>query len=281
VTWRIAIRHRSGYQYQRPVTSSYNEARISPISSDRQLVLEASVDISPRATTFRYWDWWGTLVHAFDVQVPHDELVVTGTSVEETSAPQPRPDRLATWEELATPGVRDRFAEFLNPTPNVPIDDYVMRCAEELAGSRDPLEACQQVVGWVRQQLRYERGTTTVSTKATDALRQGSGVCQDFAHVALALLRAVGIPSRYVSGYLHPNADADVGVTKAGQSHAWVDAWIGEWWPLDPTNGSEVGQRHVIVGRARDYSDVSPLSGIYHGGPAEALGVTVELTRLA
>jgi transglutaminase-like putative cysteine protease len=281
MTWRIAIRHRSGYQYQRPVTSSYNEARISPISSDRQLVLEASVDISPRATTFRYWDWWGTLVHAFDVQVPHDELVVTGTSVVETSPPQLRPDRLATWEDLARQEVRDRFAELLNPTANVPIDEYVMTCAEELAGSRDPLDACQQVVGWVRQQLRYERGRTTVSTKATDALRQGAGVCQDFAHVALALLRALGIPSRYVSGYLHPSADAEVGETKAGQSHAWVDAWIGDWWPLDPTNGSEVGQRHVIVGRARDYTDVSPLSGIYHGGPAEALGVTVELTRLA
>jgi transglutaminase-like putative cysteine protease len=281
MTWRIAIRHRSGYQYQRPVTSSYNEARISPISSDRQLVLEASVDISPRGTTFRYWDWWGTLVHAFDVQVPHDELVVTGTSVVETSDPQMRPDRLATWEDLASPQVRDRFAEFLTPTTNVPIDDYVLGCAEELAGSRDPLEACQEVVAWVRRQLRYERGTTTVSTKATDALRQGTGVCQDFAHVALALMRALGIPSRYVSGYLHPNADAEVGVAKAGQSHAWVDAWIGDWWPLDPTNGSQVGQRHVIVGRARDYADVSPLSGIYHGGPAEALGVTVELTRLA
>ena len=281
MTWRIAIKHRSGYEYRRPVTSSYNEARISPISSDRQLVMEAKVEISPQATTFRYWDWWGTLVHAFDVQVPHSELVVTGTSVVETSGFPPLPETPATWADLGRPEVRDRFAELLVPTPNVPIDEYVLGCAEELRGSRDPLDACHQVVGWVQDQLRYERGTTTVSTNATDALRQGTGVCQDFAHVVLALLRGLGIPARYVSGYLHPSADAEIGLTTPGQSHAWVEAWVGDWWPLDPTNGSAVGPRHVVVGRARDYTDVSPLAGIYHGGPAEALGVTVELTRVA
>ena len=280
MTWRLAIRHRSGYQYHRPVTSSYNEARISPISSDRQLVLDASVDISPRATTFRYWDWWGTLVHAFDVQVPHDELVVTGSSVVETSPPRPEPEVRMTWDELGAPGFTDPFSELLVPSVNVPLDEDVLVCGEELAGARDPFDAVQQVGTWVRERLRYERGTTTVSTKATEALRQGTGVCQDFAHVALAILRAVGIPARYVSGYFHPKADADVGVAEEGQSHAWVEAWIGDWWPFDPTNGSAVGERHVIVGRARDYADVSPLSGIYHGGPADALGVSVELTRL-
>ncbi len=111
-------------------------------------------------------------------------------------------------------------------------------------------------------------------------LSQGSGVCQDFAHVALALLRATGIPARYVSGYLHPSATAEIGETVAGESHAWIEAWTGDWQAFDPTSGA-VGDRHVVVGRARDYADLSPLHGIYHGGPAEDLGVAVELTRLA
>jgi transglutaminase-like putative cysteine protease len=120
-----------------------------------------------------------------------------------------------------------------------------------------------------------------VSTTAADALRIGGGVCQDFTHLALGLLRARGIPARYVSGYLHPSSQAEPGVVLAGQSHAWVEAWVGDWLPFDPTNGSPVGERHVVVGRARDYADLAPLSGIFHGGPAKSLGVTVELTRLA
>jgi transglutaminase-like putative cysteine protease len=106
-------------------------------------------------------------------------------------------------------------------------------------------------------------------------------VCQDFVHLTLAVLRAMGIPARYTSGYLHPSPDAGVGDTIAGQSHAWAEAWTGEWHGLDPTNGGPTGERHVTVGRARDYADVSPFKGIFQGGPAEALGVTVELTRLA
>lgn len=106
-------------------------------------------------------------------------------------------------------------------------------------------------------------------------------MCQDFTHVALGLLRARGIPARYVSGYLHPSSKAEPGQSVAGQSHAWIEAWVGDWMPFDPTNGSPVGERHVVVGRARDYADLPPLNGIFHGGPAKSLGVSVELTRLA
>jgi transglutaminase-like putative cysteine protease len=281
MTWRIRIRHTTGYEYERPVTSSYNEARITPISFDRQLVLESSVEVTPRAAVYRYWDWWGTLVHSFDLHDPHDELVVTGTTVVETSAPVERPDPPITWQVLADPRVRDQYAELLSTSGYVPLTDGVLDAAADLDGSLDPVETCEAVVASVRALLRYERGTTTVSTTATDALSIGSGVCQDFTHVALGLLRARGIPARYVSGYLHPSADAAPGEVTAGQSHAWVEAWVGDWLPFDPTNGSEVGERHVVVGRARDYADLAPLNGVFHGGPAKALGVSVELTRLA
>lgn len=281
MTWRIGIRHVTGYEYERPVTSSYNEARITPISNDRQLVLESEVEVSPPAAVYRYWDWWGTLVHAFDLHEPHDELVITGTSVVETSSAPYPPASPASWEDLASPAVRDGHAELLSASVYVPLHGGVLEAAAALDPALDPLDTCAAVVDLVRDRLRYERGTTTVSTTAADALELGSGVCQDFAHVALGLLRARGIPARYVSGYLHPSSKAEPGDVVAGQSHAWVEAWVGEWMPFDVTNGSPVGPRHVVVGRARDYADLAPLNGIFHGGPAKSLGVTVELTRLA
>ncbi|HEX3623453.1 MAG TPA: transglutaminase family protein [Acidimicrobiales bacterium] len=282
MTWRIGIRHVTTHEYERPVTSSYNEARITPISSDRQLALESTVDVSPPAAVYRYWDWWGTLVHSFDLHVAHEELVITGSSVVETSAPVAPPATPVTWADLAEPGFRDQYAELLSPSRYVPLDDDgVAAAAAELDPGLDPLAACDDIVATVRSHLRYERGSTTVSTTSSDALRIGAGVCQDFTHVALALLRSRGIPARYVSGYLHPSATAEPGRPVAGQSHAWVEAWVGDWVSLDPTNGGPVGERHVVVGRARDYADLAPLNGIFHGGPAKSLGVHVELTRLA
>ena len=281
MSWRLTIEHTTGYKYRREVISSYNEVRITPISNDRQMVLDSEVAVAPAVSAFRYWDYWGTLVHAFDLHTPHTELAVTGRSVVETSPPLDGPAPSVDWPELAGAGVCDRFAELLAPTRHVPIDDDVVEAAHELAAGASPQDACRAAVAWARSRIRYEKGATTVSSSATDALRQGAGVCQDFAHVTLALLRAMGIPARYVSGYLHPSAEGGVGATVSGESHAWVEAWTGDWAAYDPTNGEVVGERHVMVGRARDYADLSPLQGIYHGGPAEDLGVSVQLTRLA
>ena len=281
MTWRVRINHRTGYEYESEVLSSYNEARLIPLSTPEQLVIESDVRTDPAVTCFRYWDYWGTLVYAFDIHTPHRELVVTSTSVVETGPPDEAPSDIS-WDALSEPGVRDRFAELLAPTTYVPLVDEVLADAAATAcRGRTPRETCEAVGAWVRERLVYQRGATTVSTTAVDALQEGRGVCQDFAHVALALLRSVGIPARYVSGYLHPSANAETGNTVVGESHAWVEAWLGDWEPFDPTNGRPVGEPHVIVGRARDYADVSPLRGIFLGGAASALAVTVELTRVA
>ena len=280
MSWRLQVRHRTGFHYTSEVVSSYNEARIMPVSTPEQLVIEADVTVEPSVRTYRYWDYWGTLVHAFDVHVPHTELVVTGTTLVETSVPEPTRTDVG-WDELAAPEVRGRHAEFLSFGHYVAADDEVQEAARDLCAGLTPAETCAAASEWVRGRLRYEKGTTTVTTSALHALGQGSGVCQDFAHLTLALLRSCGIPARYASGYLHPTADAPLGATERGESHAWVEAWLGDWVPFDPTSGRDVRERHVVVGRARDYGDVSPLKGIYHGGPSEALAVSVELTRLA
>jgi transglutaminase-like putative cysteine protease len=120
-----------------------------------------------------------------------------------------------------------------------------------------------------------------VWTDAQEAWDKGQGVCQDMAHVTVALLRAAGLPARYVSGYLHADPAAEPGTTVAGQGHAWVEYWAGSWTACDPTSGAPVGERHVVVARGRDYADVPPLKGTYHGPPGSTMEVTVEITRLA
>jgi transglutaminase-like putative cysteine protease len=275
-SWTLRIRHATGYHYRGDVTSSYNEARVTPLSTDRQVAVEAAVEVSPATRTYRYWDYWGTMVDAFDLHEPHAEMSVVGTSVVETSPPL-EPFTGAGWDDLASDLVRDRFAELLAPTPQVPALPDV---GPEPDRSRRPAEAVEAAAAWVHDRLAYGKGLTNVATTAADALLIGGGVCQDFTHLTLAVLRGMGIPARYVSGYLHPSDAAEMGIASIGESHAWVEAWTGEWWGFDPTHLGRVGERHVVVGRARDYADVSPLRGVYHGAPAEALTVSVEITRL-
>lgn len=278
MSWTLRIRHATGYRYRdKGVTSSYNEARVTPLSTVRQVAVETAVEVTPATRTYRYWDYWGTLVDAFDIHEPHTELSVVGTSVVETLPPL-EPALTAGWDELASDPVRDRYAELLAPTSYVPALPGVGPAPDR---SRPPAEAVEAAAAWVHDRLAYGKGTTTVATTAADALRIGSGVCQDFAHLTLAVLRGMGIPARYVSGYLHPSGAPETGTAATGESHAWVEAWTGDWWAFDPTHLDQVGERHVAVGRGRDYADVSPLKGVYHGAPAEALTVSVEITRLS
>jgi transglutaminase-like putative cysteine protease len=279
MSWRIAIRHRTGYRYAAPVWASHNEARLTPPSLDGQRTLQAAIAITPAVRSLRYVDYWGTTVDAFDVDVPHTELVVLATSTVETAAPRSLPAGTG-WSELAHPAVQDRFAELLIASPYVAIEPELAEVGRSLRAGLTPAQAGLRAAEWTHEALRYERGATHVYTSSAEARAAGKGVCQDFAHVTLALLRAVGLPARYVSGYLHPVVRAEVGETTAGESHAWVEYWAGGWVAVDPTSLAEVGGRHVLLARGRDYSDVRPLSGVYSGKAAEQFGVTVEVTRL-
>jgi transglutaminase-like putative cysteine protease len=280
MTWRIRVEHRSHFRYHGEVSSSYNEARITPLTTDTQLVLDAAVTVDPLARPYRYLDYWGSVVHAFDVHLPHDQLTVVGHSVVETTIP-PNPSAGVTWGELADPPLSDRFAELLAPTRSVPADPRLNVVAGELRAGRNINEAVDAAVSWVHDALAYVPGTTEVHTSAVEAWEGGRGVCQDFAHLTLAVVRAMGIPARYCSGYLHPNADAGVGATLSGQSHAWLEVWTGDWRGFDPTIGWPIGERHVLVARGRDYDDVAPLKGIYRGETGSTLDVDVSVTRLA
>lgn len=278
---RMRVVHTTGFAYDDAVTRSFNEARLTPLTDGRQNVILNRIETTPATRPYRYTDYWGSAVTAFDLHVPHSALAVTGLSVVETESGAAPAGPHWSWEELHSEDNLDLYAEFLVPTGYVPADSELAGAAEELARGVDPYEAVLRAADWVYSQMTYVPGTTSVHTSAVQAWTDRKGVCQDYAHLTLLLLRAMGIPCRYVSGYLHPDPDAGIGETVAGQSHAWIEAFTGTWWGYDPTNATDIDEQHISVGVGRDYADVPPLKGIFHGGRSTDLDVIVEITRLA
>ena len=280
MAWRLRISHVTGFTYDGTAAASYNEARMTPMTLPHQITLFSQVEVAPAAaaSTWRYIDYWGSQVTVFDLQRPHQQLKVTATCLVETSEPAVVPP--SGWDRLHAQSTVDEHAELLVATERTSVDEALGALARSVAGDAPPREAALAISRFVRDEVSYVPGSTGVQTGAQEAWELRKGVCQDIAHLTAGMLRSLGIPARYVSGYLHPTPDAQVGETVEGQSHAWVEWWCGAWEGYDPTNGVPTGPRHVVVARGRDYADVTPLKGVYHGAPAAHLGVTVEVTRL-
>lgn len=278
---RLRIRHHTGFRYDSEVAASYNEARMLPASSgDGQLVLYSNLEILPITSHQSYIDYWGSRVTAFEVLSPHAELALTATSLVEVRARGFENGTLG-WGEVADAATTSvGFVEQQKQTRLTEPTDDLVELAREIAG-RHPVacDAALEIVNTIAERMEYVQGVTGVQSTARDAWAERKGVCQDIAHVSLGALRALGIPARYVSGYLHPDPDAAPGQTVAGESHAWVEWFGGVWRGFDPTNQQNIGNRHVIVGRGRDYNDVAPLRGVYAGSAASELFVKVEITE--
>jgi len=277
--WRLHIVHETGFAYDGEARASYNEARLTPLMLPTQSVLAADLRVRPSAARWGYADYWGNDVITFQLDEPHHDLKVTAESTVETST-APRPRGALSRADLAGQDIIDQMDELLAWTPRTAVPSAALEELGSLTSALDPHDAATVVGEHVRSKLTYTPGATGVQTSALEALEVGHGVCQDFTHLALGLLRGIGIPARYVSGYLHPDEAAEPGETGVGESHAWFEYFAGAWNPIDPTNGSPVGPRHVVVARGRDYVDAAPLTGIYHGAPASALGVSVTITRI-
>lgn len=277
---RLRITHTTGFHYGGEVTASYNEARMLPASSGNQLVLYANLEILPISASHGYVDYWGSRVSSFEILTPHRELALTATSLVEVAA-RPHPAHDLSWEELAVLAERaTEFVEQRGQTRRTDPPAEVAALAREVAdGVANPCEAALAICIAIGKSVEYMQGVTGVHTTAAEAWEHRKGVCQDIAHLAIGALRSVGIPARYVSGYLHPRPDARIGETVTGESHAWVEWYCGEWRGYDPTNLIDIGDRHVTVGRGRDYYDVPPLRGVYAGPFKSQLFVKVEITR--
>ena len=281
--WRLRIEHITNVKYAGPVVTSFNEARMTPLTLPTQITLESVVTAGPGVPVWTYSDYWGTFVSVFDLPEPHDDLVIRAAATVETEpfGGIPAMEERPSWTEVGEKSAAGRLLEFLMRTPLTAVADEISSTAiAEIAGL-SPDAAAEAISARVREHVTYMPGATGVRTNAQEAWDKGQGVCQDMAQLTVALLRAVGLPARYVSGYLHPQATAEPGSTAVGQSHAWVEYWAGSWTPLDPTSGAAVGERHVVVARGRDYADVPPLKGIFHGPSGGDMQVTVEVTRLA
>jgi transglutaminase-like putative cysteine protease len=279
---RLRIRHETGFHYDGEVTASYNEARMLPVSADGQLVLYSNLEILPISSHHTYTDYWGTRVSSFEILTPHRELSLAATSLVEVR-PQEHAEHLLGWESLADEIERaTEYVEQLGQTRRtLPPDELVELAREALAKAGSPCETAHSIYKQIGNRIEYMPGSTSVYTTAREAWEKKKGVCQDITHLAIGALRSIGIPARYVSGYLHPKPDAAIGETIAGESHAWVEWFCGDWRGFDPTNLIDIGDRHVAVGRGRDYNDVPPLRGVYAGPYASKLFVTVEITREA
>lgn len=277
---QLRVIHTTGFTYEGGAATSFNEARLTPQTSTGQIVVHTRLDVHPTPWTFSYRDYWGTQVTAFEVLDPHDSLSVTSTATVHTEKLEQPQGRLS-WTEIRDDKVIDRFTELLHIRDRVrPPADLAARYAEIGHDSPDPESAARAVCSLIHDEVDYVVGSTSVKGMAADSWEARAGVCQDMAHLVIGGLRQIGIPARYVSGYLHPDADPQIGENVRGESHAWVEFWDGGWRGWDPTNDTAVSERHIVVATGRNYDDVKPLSGIFTGAGKSSITVDVQVTRL-
>jgi transglutaminase-like putative cysteine protease len=280
---RYRITHRTAYAYADPAYESFNEVRLRPVSDASQVCLDFSLAIDPPAVVTAFRDYYGNAVHHFGVPYLHDHLTIEATSEVVTFAAADQPatgpaagesDRSAPLAELAAdPTLAEDQAEFLIPSTYVGLERASAEFADALVAA-DPVGSAYGFFvrsgAAVHDRLEYRIGVTTVRSTVADVLAGGSGVCQDFAHLLIALCRHAGVPARYVSGYL-----GDVAGSRA--SHAWAEAFVPPygWVGFDATSGFPCTGRHVKIGVGRDYADVAVVRGTYRGGGTASLDVEV------
>ncbi|HEX4979614.1 MAG TPA: transglutaminase family protein [Acidimicrobiales bacterium] len=283
---RFDINYRTTFSYDDLVRESQNELRACPAADELQQLVSYRVSTVPPARVLSFTDYWGTRVDAFGVRVPHLFLEVTAEASVET---RPRPLLVSTApaESLVEESFVDAHAEYLAPSAHADwgrgVEDLAAR-AVVVAGD----DVTSQVLAVHRAAsaaLTYEAGATYVGVDVEDVLAGRAGVCQDYAHLAIAMCRSRGIPARYVSGYMFTVSDA-TGEDAAGdvvtvQTHAWFEAAVPGvgWIALDPTNRQQVAERHVKIGHGRDYDDVLPLRGVFSGATDASVSAVVEIRR--
>ncbi|MEI7592016.1 MAG: transglutaminase family protein [Actinomycetes bacterium] len=290
---RLDIRYRTSFTYDNLVRESQNELRACPCPDDYQQLISYRVVVEPEAKIASFTDYWGTRVDSFGIRQPHVAVEVVAESSVETH-PRPQITRQASLAMLEGVTFVNDHHEYLQPSPHAawgPLVAAEGRRQRDGVGD-DVMSLVAAIHRFTGECLTYSPGSTDVGIEVETLLAHGMGVCQDYAHLAVALCRSQGIPARYVSGYLFTRDDSlglDVEETFDQhfdvvnvQTHAWFEAAVpGHGWiSLDPTNHQDVGMRHVKIGHGRDYDDVEPLRGIFSGGSAPSVHPHVEIRRL-
>jgi transglutaminase-like putative cysteine protease len=265
---KLQIEHETTFTYDAPVREGVGEARLRPRDEGEQRVLSFRLVLDPATPLDAIVDRFGNTIHCYSVLPPHRRLVVTATSVVATSG-----DPLL----RAPPPTLLQRRDFLSPSPYVPLTAELLAFAREHAHEGDEVEAtARALMAAIYTTCVYEPGTTDISTAADAVLAGRRGVCQDFAHLMLALCRSLGLPARYVSGYL---ADMEQPPDAVLASHAWAEVFLEGhgWLGLDPTHNRAIGPRYARVAIGRDYADAAPVRGVFKGGAKQKLAVRVRI----
>jgi transglutaminase-like putative cysteine protease len=283
----FAIRYLTEYDYDAEVVDNLNALRVKPQGGERQRCDEFSVRLTPEVRLHRHSDYFGTEVVEFEISRPHTHLTIDVRARVSTRAPAPPP--VTSWEALADVAYQEAGGEFLLQTDDAP-EDSVLRELVRTTRAGSPLDTVMAVSQLIPDRFEYRRGATFVDSTVADLLQAGAGVCQDFVHLGLCVLRHHGIAARYVSGYLFAAGDSDPTQPRESvevDTHAWLEALLpldgpGDpaWVGVDPTNRGLAGETHVKIGHGRHYADVPPIKGVYRGAASAELTASVTMTRL-
>ncbi len=281
----FSVRHQTRFKYDSAVQESIMEVRKQPRTEGAQRSLSFDLLVSPKTRILNYRDYLGNIVHHFSVPGRHTQLQIIAEAKVETGVPVALPGQLtpSAWNEIDSHVASGDYWEFLLPSDYTKPTTLLNDLAESLDIRRrsDPLSLLQEVNAGIFHAFDYTKNSTKVDSPIDDALASRRGVCQDFAHVMIALVRQkLRLPCRYVSGYLfHGRFDNDR--SSDGATHAWVEALLPGlgWVGFDPTNNLLVGERHVRTAIGRDYSDVPPTHGIFKGKANSELYVAVQVTQ--
>jgi transglutaminase-like putative cysteine protease len=284
---RYTVRHITRFAYETPISESVMEVRMQPRSEGRQRCLSFSLSTVPASRVLMYQGHDGNMVHHFDVPGRHSRLALTAHAVVESAPPVIDPEQITSgsWETLDGLVQSGEFWDLLAASQFAEPTDRLFEFARAIGLMRgpDPLATLRVLLREIYERFEYSPQSTRVDSPIDEALRSRRGVCQDFSHIFIALARQLGIPTRYVSGYLFRDV-AGTDRSTDGATHAWVEAFVPEigWVGLDPTNNVFAGDRHIRVAVGRDYADVPPTRGVYKGISAvrSELAVAVRINSL-
>lgn len=268
------VQHCTRFDYASAARESFNQLHLQPANDETQTVEMFALDTSPHASLRDYRDFYGNIVHYFEVPQPHDSLAVQ-SSIQAVTRPRPFLAEDALTYRLKSMGeapLSVRGYEFLQASTYVSLEPEVWRLAlDAINGTEDVWQAAVAIARFVPGFMAYSSNSTSSHTHMRDALKQRRGVCQDMAHLALGLCRAIQIPALYVSGYL--------ATERANATHAWIEVFIPEigWQALDPTHGRQPDEAYLKIAIGRDYDDVAPIKGQYKGSSERRMEVLVNI----
>jgi len=257
----LNIEHRTQYSYSEPVNYTIQQLRLTPQNGFGQLVNRWEIKVNGQLSAFE--DVYGNLVHTLAIDVPHEKITIIAKGEVETGLP------------LVEQTQRLPLSIYLRDTPLTTTDEEMRAFAKRFLFPRDQQKALEDMMHATLERVAYIRGATQVNTSALEAFQLGKGVCQDHAHIFVACCRSIGLPARYVSGYLFTEDGSLM------QSHAWADVWLQDfgWQSFDVSNGCQAYEVHVRLAAGLDYRSASPVEGMRTGGGLESMGASVLVSQ--